>query len=228
MRLFSLQQGENRGCAGWRFDHLELRISGQSLDQKLRAHRSAVSGQDAKTAPKKPEKAAIDKSVTDFKLKDVMQDLKPGEKEEAAYVSLSQFKDKKAVVLFFMSEKCGTTWRYEKRVGKLLQDYVKKDLVYLGVRSSAADTCEDIRKFAEAKNFAMPVLDDVNNKMADYYQVKCTPTFVLIDKKGVMRYFGSFDNSANEDGVTKKYLPDAVAAVLEGKDVPVKQTQPFG
>ena len=174
------------------------------------------------------ETAELDKPVSDFKLKDVTRDLKASEKEEVALVNIAQYKDKKAVVLFFMSEKCGTTWKYEKRVGKLLKDNAKKDVVVLGVRSSLNDTSESIRKFAESKNFAMPVLDDPKSEMARYYKARQTPTFVVIDKKGVMRYFGSFDNSASEDGVTKNYLPDAVAAVLEGKDVPVKQTQPFG
>src|SRR5690349_11595955 len=70
---------------------------------------------------KAPAKGTLDKPVTDFKLKDLTHEKKEGEKEDAAFIALSQFKDKKSVVLFFLSEQCGTTWKYEKRVGKLMQ-----------------------------------------------------------------------------------------------------------
>lgn len=176
----------------------------------------------------KPARAALDKPVKEFTLRDVMHDLKPDEKEADADISLARFKGKKNVVLFFMSEKCSVTWRYEKRVGQMLKDYAKKDVVFLGVRSSANDTPESIRKFAEAKNFAMPVLDDVANRMADYYKVQVTPTFVVIDKKGVMRYFGSFDDSPEEPEVKSRFLPDAVQAVLANRVVSTKETEPFG
>src|SRR2546423_1272351 len=73
---------------------------------------------EPRTEPKL-ERAAIDKNVNDFTLPDVMRDPKEGDKPDAAMVSLSSFKDKKNVVMFFMSEKCGTTWRYEKRFGNL-------------------------------------------------------------------------------------------------------------
>ncbi len=176
---------------------------------------------DAAQAPKA-------KPVSDFKLADVMRDAKPGENTSAGLIAISQFKGKKNVVLFFMSEKCGTTWRYERRMGKLMQAYKPKDVEFLGVRCSANDTPESIRKFAEAKNFDMPVLNDERGEMTRFFNVRNTPTFVLLDKEGVMRYRGSFDDSAEESDVKNHYLPDAVKAVVEGKQVAVKVTRPFG
>jgi hypothetical protein len=69
--------------------------------------------------------AQIDKPVKDFKLRDITS-------EKGSTVSLSQYKGKKAVVAVFLSYNCGTTWRYEKRLGKLMADYGKKDVVFLG------------------------------------------------------------------------------------------------
>jgi peroxiredoxin len=193
----------------------------------------AVVAQQSTPAPsaqteKKPEKAAIDKPVTDFKLRDLNHEKKDDEKPGADQIALADYKDKKPVVLFFMSEKCGTTWRYEKRMGELMQKYGKKDVTFLGVRCSANDTPQDLCKFAESKNFVMPLLNDEQGKMTDYFNVHNTPSFVLIDKKGVLRYFGSFDDAPDEPDVTKHYLPDAVTAVLGDKMVAVKQTRPFG
>ena len=74
-------------------------------------------------------------------------------------------------MLFFMSEKCSVTWRYEKRVGQLLKDMAKKDVAFYGVRCSAADTCDGLKKFAETRNFDMPILNDEKGEMTKFYGV---------------------------------------------------------
>src|SRR5205823_2999948 len=139
-----------------------------------------------------PDRFAMNKPVAEFKLKDVMHDPKPAEKADATMIALSEFKDKKPVVMFFMSERCGTTWKYEKRIGQLMGKYVK-DAAFLGIRCSANDTPESIRKFAETRNFDMPVLNDEKGQLSKFFRVVNTPTFVLVDKKGIVRYRGSFD-----------------------------------
>jgi len=179
----------------------------------------------AQTGP--ATKATIDKAVTDFKLRDVMHDAKEGEKTEASQVELAQFKEKKPVLLFFMSERCGTTWRYEKRLGKLMKEH-SKDVAFLGIRCSANDTPESIRKFAETRNFAMPVLNDEKGVVTSYYKVTNTPTFVLLDKEGVMRYRGSFDDHTDAAQVKEHYVIDAITAVIANKQVATKMTRPFG
>jgi thiol-disulfide isomerase/thioredoxin len=183
---------------------------------------------------KKVERATIDKPIKDFKLRDLMKDLKDGEKEGDALIALSQFhkqkeeKDNKVVVLYFMSEHCGTTRMYDKRVGDLLKETTDKPVKVLGVRCSASDTPDGLRKWVEAKNFDISLLNDAKGAMTTYFKVRRTPTFAVIDQKGVLRYWGSFDDDANEESVTKTFVKDAVMALLEGKEVSVKENQPFG
>src|SRR5579871_1988350 len=176
---------------------------------------SVVAQQRAATKAEQPEKATLDAPVKDFKLQDLSHTSKEGEKEDAAQVALSDYKGKKPVLLFFMSEKCQTTWRYEKRMGRLEQQYGKKDVAFFGVRCSANDTTESICKFAEAKNFDMPILNDAKGEMSRYFKIRCTPTFALIDKKGVLRYLGSFDDAPDEPDVTKSFVPKAIVERAE-------------
>jgi peroxiredoxin len=185
----------------------------------------AYAGQEPKTPAAKL--AEMDKPVQDFKLKDLMYEAKPNAKPDAGLVALSQFKDKKPVVLFFMSEKCSATWQYEKRVGELLQKY-GKDVAFASVRCSANDTPEGLRKFAEVKNFDMPLLNDENGELTKFFKIRNTPNFAVVDKKGVLRYKGGFDDSVDPTGVKNTYLADAVAAVLDGKEVKVKETRALG
>lgn len=188
----------------------------------------SVIATQSKSAPQeKQDKAVMDKPVMDFRLTDLTHEKKDGEKPDAGQIALSDFKDKRPVVLFFMSEQCSVTWRYEKRFGQLQQKF-GKDVKVVGVRCSANDTPKSICKFAESKNFVVPIMNDENGRMTAYFNVHNTPSFVLIDKKGVMRYFGSFDDAPDEPGVTKRYLPDAITAVLSDKVVTIKHTQPFG
>lgn len=182
--------------------------------------------QDAKPASR-PDKWIVDQPVADFRLRDVMHDSKPNEKPGAAMVAISEFKGRKPVVLFFMSEQCSVTWRYEKRMGKLMSKYAK-DVAFLGVRCSANDSPESLRKFAESRNFDMPVLNDEKGALSKFFRITNTPTFALVDKKGVLRYRGSFDDAPDEADVKHTYLADAVKAVLDSKEVAVKTTRPFG
>lgn len=176
----------------------------------------------------KASSARMDEPIQNFVLRDVMKELKEDEKEEAALVSLDQFKGKKTVVLFFLSEGCGTTWRYEKRVGQFLKEYGDKNVVMMGVRCSATDTPESIKKYAAARHFDMPVLNDERGELTKFFKVRNTPSFIVIDKKGVLRYKGGYDDNADEAHVTKTYLVDAVNAVLEGKEVKTKETRALG
>ena len=175
-----------------------------------------------------PPKATMDKPVKSFVLKDVMYDAKKGASPEAANVDFSKVIGKKTSVLFFMSEGCTVTWRYEKRVGALMKEMASKDVAFFGFRCSETDTPQSIRKFAETRNFAMPVLNDDKGEVAKFYGVVQTPTFVVIDKKGVMRYRGSFDDNADENDVHKNYLRTALNSVLNLKEVAIKNTRVFG
>ncbi len=163
----------------------------------------------------------IDMPLKDFKLRDLMKDAE-------TWISLSDYKDKKAVVLFFTSYNCDASLDYENRTLKLVKDFADKDVVFLGIRSSAEDDAAGMRKYAEAKGFKFPFLEDTNNVLAAYLNVLVTPTFYVIDKQGVLRYRGAYDESLKESRAQKTYVHDALRAVLEGKEVALKTTRTIG
>src|SRR5262245_52424599 len=136
----------------------------------------------APVAAAQDEKAAIGEPVKDFKLKDLRS------ADGKAY-SIAEYKGSKAVVLVWISEKCDITWRYEKRTGDLMKEF-GKDTQFFAVASSANDTPESIKKYAESKNYGMPVLDDVKSAAASYFGATVTPTYMIVDKEGVLRYRG--------------------------------------
>jgi len=174
-------------------------------------------------------KAEFGKAVKSFKLKDAMKD-------EETFVDLGDCKGKSAVVLVWISEKCDITWRYEKRTGQLQKEFGEKGVKFFAVWSSAADTAQGIRKYAESKNYAMPVLDDDKGDLARYFGATVTPTFVVIDKEGAFRYRGACDDlqtsgagyKGDETAAKERYVATALSCVLEGKDVAVTEKRGFG
>lgn len=169
-----------------------------------------------------PAKAKLDQSVEDFRLRDLMQ-------EEESFVTLSQYRGKKIVVLISVQSRCPFTWRYIERIGKLYQQHRIQGVAFLMIRSSTTDSEDRIRRYAEDKNLAMPLLFDTDNRVADYFGTQGTPYFYVIDKKGLLRYEGIFDNNQTPkrfelkaETATAHYVRDAVQAVLAGKPVKTK------
>src|SRR5438552_4150506 len=79
-------------------------------------------------------------------------------------------------------------------IGQPVRDFRKKDVVFLGIKSSAGDSAEEIKKYCETRNFDIPVLVDDRNVVADYFGARSTPQYAVIDTSGVLRYYGAFDD----------------------------------
>jgi hypothetical protein len=101
-------------------------------------------------------------------------------------------------------------------------------VAFYAVRCSANDSPDAIKKFAEQRNFDMPILNDAKGELTKFYGIRNTPAFAVVDKKGVLRFKGGFDDNPDEARVRKPYLRDAIVAVMEGKDVSVKESPVFG
>ena len=176
------------------------------------------------TATQKPvpaEKAEIDQPVRDFAFRNIL-----AEDAKNATIKLSDYKGKKAVIAVFMANRCGTTWTYEKKIGNLIKDYKNKDVAILAIHSNYQETDAEIKGQLEQRNLIVPLLDDKKDQaFVRYIGAAVTPTFLVIDKNGILRYQGSFDQRRDE---SKTYVRNAVDAVLANKPVEVKSTRAFG
>jgi peroxiredoxin len=167
-----------------------------------------------------PSRAKMDAPIKDFTVPNIMS-------EENQEIKLSEFKEKKPVVLIFMAYTCPATWAYEGRLGKLVEEF-GKDVAFVGVRCNGSENDEAMRKYVESKNFTFPVVLDRKGQLSIYFDVRVTPTFILIDKEGKMRYWGNLDDNSDEKAAKKTYLKSAIQAVLSDKPVATKRTQVFG
>ena len=142
--------------------------------------------------------------------------------------NLESFKEKKAVVVMFISARCPVSNAYNERMVKLFDDYNGKGIVFLGVNANSTESLDDAAQHAKAKKFAFPVLKDDGNVVADTYGAQVTPEIFVLDDHLTLRYHGRIDDSQKPDGVSTSDLRDALNAMLAGKEIAKKETKAFG
>jgi len=87
-----------------------------------------------------------------------------------------------------------------------------------------------IRKYAKEAEVPYPILIDRKNVVADRFGAETTPHIYVIDAKGVVRYTGGVDDDprGQKGDDAKRYVAEALDAVLGGREVAMKTSPPFG
>ena len=167
----------------------------------------AVSSQDSKrpgVGEKVPDFTVTDLTGKSVKLSDLQK------RTESGVVSLT-----------FWCTFCHSCRMMEARLKKVAEE-LKDKATMVAVDASATDNAQRIEDFTKAKKFTVPVLLDSEGRTADLFGVRLTTTTIIIDKSGVLRYWGQFGGEANPAA------ENALRAVLDGKDVAVKETTASG
>ncbi len=169
----------------------------------------------------------IGDSATDFKLKNV----------DGTTVSLADYKDAKGFIIVFDCNTCPYSRAYDERIVALSKKYAPQKFPLIAINAndpeiSSGDSFDNMVKEANRKGYDFPYLVDETQGVAKAYGATNTPhVFVLIKNSGDLKvaYIGTVDDNARDaSGVTKKYVEDAVDALLAGKPIPVKKTRAIG
>ena len=151
--------------------------------------------------------ADVGTAAPDFQLEDV----------DGRSVTLSKHRGR-AVVLFFGSVNCPKTNEYNARVARLAKSYANDDRVqFLAVDVTTGTEPLDRRLLkldTTVAERAFPTLVDEKGAVAGRYSATETPTFVVLDPHGVVRYRGAFDNNADLAFATQHFCAAALGDVL--------------
>jgi peroxiredoxin len=142
--------------------------------------------------------------------------------------SLRTLAGKKAVAILFMGIECPRSRAAEARVAALAAKFADRGAAFLVVNSNRHESVSAIADHARQVGFPLPVLKDHANKVADLYGVTVQPTAVLLDGAFRVRYRGLIDDDKLEEFVRTPYLRKALEALLAGRDVETKVTEPEG
>ena len=141
--------------------------------------------------------------------------------------SLDESKDAKALVVVFLGTQCPINNAYLPRLAELHGTYAAKGVAFYAINSNSHDSIEAIRAHHDKHKLPFPVLRDEGQVAAGRFDAERVPEAFVLDAERVIRYQGRIDD---QHGIgyqrpqpTKRYVVDALEAVLDGKKVAVEK-----
>ncbi|HVX61394.1 MAG TPA: redoxin domain-containing protein [Pirellulales bacterium] len=138
-------------------------------------------------------------------------------------VSLTDFRDMKAVAVVFVGTECPVNNAYLQRLGEMAKEYGPKQVQFLAINSNSHDTAEDVAEHAREHQLTIPVLKDEGNRVADLFTAERTPEAFVLDEQRKVRYRGRIDNQYGvgfrRPQPTRQDLALALDEVLAGRSV---------
>ena len=170
---------------------------------------------------------AVGDVATDFELKNI----------DDTMVSLANYKDAKGFIVIFTCNHCPYSVAYEDRIIELDKMFKDKGYPVIAInpnnpKAYPDDSFDNMKVRAKEKGFTFPYLFDDGQKIYPQYGATKTPHVYILEKTGngnIVRYIGAIDNNYKDaSSADKKYVEDAVNALLSGNKVPVEVTKAIG
>jgi len=145
--------------------------------------------------------------------------------------SPADWRDAKLVVVIFTCNHCPIASGYEDRIIALVKEFRERGVQFVAVSSSRmeADSFEAMKKRAAEKNYPFPYLHDATQQVGKSYGASVTPEVFVLKADRTVGYLGAIDDNWNdESAVGRRYLRDAIEALLAGKEPVRFETRPVG
>lgn len=166
----------------------------------------------------------VGEKATDFSLKNV----------DGKMISMKSYENAKGFMIVFTCNSCPYSVAYEDRIIALHQKYVDKGVPVIAInpnddKKSPDDSYEKMIVRAKEKGFPFPYIYDETQEITKAYGATNTPHVYVLDADKTVRYIGAIDNNTKSaQDADKKYVEDAVDALLNGSEVPEKKTKAIG
>ena len=146
--------------------------------------------------------------------------------------SMSNFADKKIIVLIFMANRCPTARVYTDRLKSIQTDYADRGVQLIGMNSDneyyfSLEKLSKMVEIAEERELNFPYLKDADQSVAKKFGALVTLHAFVLDGERNLRYRGRIDDSRDPANVTSHDLRNALDDMLENKPVRVPETRPF-
>jgi len=169
----------------------------------------------------------IGDKAEDFSLKNI----------DGKMVSLSDFKEAKGFIVIFTCNTCPYAVANEDRIIELDKKYKPKGFPVIAINpnnpeASPGDSFELMKVRAAEKGFTFPYLLDEGQKVYPEYGATKTPHVFVLEKENkdlIVKYIGAIDDSSRDpSSVTKKYVENAVDALLANQPIEMVSTRAIG
>jgi peroxiredoxin len=149
-------------------------------------------------------------------------------------ISIADVTGKAGTLVIFTCNHCPFARGWEKRIAELANGYAKKGVGVILVNANDPAMHEEdglggTQARAKSLGLEVPYVIDETSAVARAFGAAVTPEAFLFDAKGKLAYHGTIDdNHRDPDKVQKRYLKDALDAVLAGKTPPVAESKGLG
>jgi peroxiredoxin len=166
-------------------------------------------------------------AVAEFKLKNI----------DNKMVSLSDYLAGKGVIVIFDCNTCPYSKAYNDRIIGLHQKYSELGFPVVAINAndpniSPGDSFDAMVSYAKEKNYKFPYLIDETQEVAKAFGASNTPHVYVLKKDGKsfkVAYKGAIDNNTRDAAAAdKKYVEEAVNALISGKEVGTSKTKAIG
>jgi peroxiredoxin len=140
----------------------------------------------------------------------------------------------RVVGVIFMCNHCPYVRLYLERLKQIQAQFQDQGFTLIGINANDAnqfpeDSFENMKTFAVEMGLNFPYVWDSTQDVAACFAAQTTPEVFLLDKKGILRYWGAIDDHPQDpEAVQAHYLRDAIASLLKGETVTHTSTQPTG
>ena len=153
------------------------------------------------------------------------------------FVAMKDFTAAKGFIVVFTCNHCPFAKAYEQRILLLDAKYASKGFPVIAINPNDAnrepeDSFENMQELAKERKYTFPYLVDETQDIAKTYGAARTPHVFVLKKEDdglVVKYIGAIDdNSDDATKVTKKYVEQAVDALLANKPIATAETKAIG
>jgi peroxiredoxin len=166
---------------------------------------------------------ALDQQPPDFALDGV----------DGAVHTLASYNEANALVLVQWCNHCPYVIGWEERLNDVQRDYADRGVRIAAVNSNdvekqPADSFELMVERSNERGFVFDYLHDPEQSVARALGSERTPEVFVFDRDRRLIYHGAIDDNRDDTAVERRFLRDALDAVLAGETPSVAETPPVG
>ena len=149
-------------------------------------------------------------------------------------LSIADVTGKAGTLVVFTCNHCPFAKDWEQRIVELGNTYAGKGVGVVLInandpKSHADDGFDEMRARATSRGMKVPYVVDDTSGVARAFGASVTPEAFLFDKSGKLAYHGTVDdNHQDASKVQKRFLTDALDAVVSGKPPALPETKSLG
>ena len=151
---------------------------------------------------------------------------------EGEQVAASELAGDQVLVLAYTGVDCPISGKYAARLTRLAAEYGERGVRFYGVNANPHDSRAAIREEIGELELGLTVLKDFRQELTRALGAETTTETYVFDASGRLRYEGAVDDQytlgAARPAPTKRFLSDALDAVLAGEEPPVSATDAPG